>query len=293
MRIVRARHLGFCFGVRDAIQMAQQQARQGPFTLLGELVHNPSVTADLRARGIQIENELARVATPTVMVTAHGASEAALGALRRRDLQVLEATCPLVRYAHRKLQAMVQQGYHPVVVGVRNHPEVRGLTEDLAEFDVILTAEEVDRLAERPRYGVVSQTTQPVERSRQLAELIQRRFPAAEVAWADTVCQPTKQRQKAAADLARECSVVVVIGGATSNNTRELLATCRQHCARVHLVQTARELRAEWFLEHDTVGLTAGTSTPDEVIESVEHELRWMLRPQTREPANVLAEVTA
>jgi len=261
--------MGFCFGVRDAIELAHQQARQGPFTLLGELVHNPSVRADLLRRGVGIEINPATISTTTVMVTAHGASERFRTQLHQKGLKVLDATCPLVRYAHRKLAELVRAGFHPVVVGLRGHAEVRGLTEDLPECDIILGPEDVEALAEHPRFGVVSQTTQPVARSRHLADLIQRRFPASEVRWADTVCQPTKQRQAAAAELARQCSVVVVIGGSTSNNTRELLATCGQFCERVHLVQTSRDLRPDWFRAEDCVGITAGTSTPDAIVEEV------------------------
>jgi 4-hydroxy-3-methylbut-2-enyl diphosphate reductase len=121
---------------------------------------------------------------------------------------------------------------------------------------------------------VAAQTTQPIERVRHLVDLLRTRFPAAEVRFIDTVCQPTKQRQNAAGELARQSDVVVVIGGAHSNNTQELVQTCRRHCARVHHVQTAADLRAEWFAGAATVGITAGTSTPDSVINDVDSWLR-------------------
>ena len=148
------------------------------------------------------------------------------------------------------------------------------MTEDYSEFDIVLTEDDVAQLRERPRFGVVAQTTQPIERVRHLALLIRQRFPNADVRFVDTVCQPTKQRQNAAVELAQRCDVVVVVGGATSNNTRELVATCRQHCAQVHHVQTAAELCEEWFFTAGTVGVTAGTSTPDSVIDAVEGWLR-------------------
>ena len=125
-------------------------------------------------------------------------------------------------------------------------------------------------LRERPRFGVVAQTTQPIDRVRQLVELIRKRFPQSEVRFVDTVCQPTKQRQNAAIELAQQCDVVVVIGGAHSNNTHELVKTCSRFCARVHHVQTADDLSAGWFDGAQTVGITAGTSTPDSVIAAVE-----------------------
>ncbi|MBI3851084.1 MAG: 4-hydroxy-3-methylbut-2-enyl diphosphate reductase [Verrucomicrobia bacterium] len=273
MKIIRAEHLGMCFGVRDAIALARQQAKEEPLTILGELVHNETVLNQLRNQGVKIEHQVAAITTPTVMITAHGASEQRLRAVRERGLTVLEATCPLVTFAHRAVAKLVSQGFHPVIIGKRDHVEVRGLTEDHTEFDVVLSEEDVLRLAERPRFGVAAQTTQPVERVRYLVGLIRQRFPNSEVRFIDTVCQPTKQRQHAAVELAQQSDVVIVIGGAHSNNTRELVATCGQFCTRVHHVQSADDLRAEWFSGADTVGVTAGTSTPDTLIVQVEEWL--------------------
>lgn len=273
MKILRAEHLGMCFGVRDAIALALGQAQREPLTILGDLVHNETVLDGLRSRGVRFADRPDTASTNRVMITAHGASQAAIGAVRSRGHEVVEATCPLVHFAHRAVAAFVRDGFHPVIVGQRNHVEVRGVVEDLAEFDVVLSEADIDALAERPRFGVAAQTTQPIERVRHLVEHLRRRFPKSEVCFRDTVCQPTKQRQSAAVALARQCDAVVVIGGAHSNNTRELVATCRQHCPRVFHVQTAADLRPEWFDGSQTVGITAGTSTPDTIIREVELRL--------------------
>lgn len=273
-RLLRAEHLGMCFGVRDAIALAIHQNQQTPLTILGQLVHNPAVVEDLRRRGIRLEEDLAAVQTATVMVTAHGAAERTLAALRARGLHVLEATCPLVQVAHRAVKQLVREGYHPIIIGKRGHVEVRGLTGDLEDFDIVLSEADVAALRPRPRFGVAAQTTQPLDRVRRLVGLIRQRFPQSEVRFVDTVCQPTKQRQQAAVALAQQCDVVVVIGGADSNNTRELAATCARFCRRVYHVQTAYDLCPEWFEGAATVGLTAGTSTPDAVIDTAERRLR-------------------
>jgi 4-hydroxy-3-methylbut-2-enyl diphosphate reductase len=265
-----------CFGVRDAIALARAQDRSPPLTILGELAHNETVLAGLRARGIRMEDRVEAVATPAVMITAHGASDRTLRALQERGLRVLEATCPLVHYAHRAVKTLVRENFHPVIIGRRDHVEVRGLTQDLAEFDVVLTEEDALLLAERPRFGVAAQTTQPIDRVRHLVGVMRRRFPRSEIRFVDTVCQPTKQRQAAAMEMARQADVVIVIGGAHSNNTRELAATCRRFCSRMHQVEDARGVRAEWLMDVETVGLTAGTSTPDEVIDEVELRLRTL-----------------
>ncbi len=270
MKIIRAEHLGMCFGVRDAIALAINESAVAPLTILGELVHNEKVIADLRARGVTIKNDIDSVKTDSVMITAHGTSQRVLSQVHGRGFRVIEATCPLVHLAHRTVAHLVRTGYHPVIIGRRDHVEVRGLTGDLAEFDVVLNEGDVMGLRERPRFGVAAQTTQPIEKVEQLVELIRKRFPASEVHFVDTVCRPTRQNQSAAAELALLCDVVVVIGGAHSNNTRELVNTCRRHCPRVHHVQGPADLRPEWFEPDDTVGLTAGTSTPDSVIDEVE-----------------------
>jgi len=291
MKTLRAEHLGMCFGVRDAIELALEVAARQPLTILGELVHNETVLSQLRASDIRLRSEPGEVGTQTVMITAHGASEKRVSAVRGRGLSVLEATCPLVHAAHRAVVKLAREGFHPVIIGKRDHVEMRGLTEDLAEFDVVLTEDDVLQLQERQRFGVAAQTTQRIEHVRHLVSLIRKRFPASEVRFVDTVCQPTKLRQHAAVDLAARCDVVVVIGGAHSNNTRELVASCGRHCARVHHVQKAKELRPEWFSASDVVGITAGTSTPDSLIAEVETWLQRMdelqSTPTKTEPASM------
>lgn len=265
-----------CFGVRDAIALAKRESQAQPLTILGDLVHNESVLEDLRGRGIRFEQDASKVATAKVMITAHGASDKTLARVRGQGLDVVEGTCPLVHYAHRAVKRLVQEGFHPVIVGKRDHVEVRGLTEDLATFDTILTEEDVKGLIERARFGIAAQTTQPIERVRNLVLMIRQRFPQSQVRFIDTVCQPTKQRQSAAEELATKCDMVIVIGGAHSNNTRELVATCGRICARVHHVQRADELDAAWLENAETIGITAGTSTPDWIIDEVEHTLEMM-----------------
>jgi len=258
MKIIRAEHLGMCFGVKDAIALALGAAKQEPLTILGDLVHNETVLAELRAQGIRLAQQPAGVGTRTVMVTAHGASERAMNETRARGLDVIEATCLLVHVAHRSLAKLVREGLHPVIIGRRDHVEVRGLTGDLAAFDVVLDEGDVAKLCERSRFGVVSQTTQPIDPVRHLVRLIRERFPRSEVCFIDTVCQPTKQRQNAAIELAQKCDVVIVIGGAHSNNTHELVKTCSRFCAKVHHVQTAMTCRLIGSPTHRPSGLRLG-----------------------------------
>jgi 4-hydroxy-3-methylbut-2-en-1-yl diphosphate reductase len=281
LRVLRAQHLGMCFGVRDAIALAFTQGESAPLTILGDLVHNEAVLASLQAKGIAVARNPSDVTTNRVMVTAHGASERTLAKVRALGLETVEATCPLVDVAHQAIRTLVREGYHPVIVGQRDHVEVRGLTDDLESFDVVLHQHDVLQLEEHPRLGVAAQTTQPIDRVHHLVALMRRRFPQSDVRFIDTVCHPTKQRQSAAVDLARQCDVVIVVGGENSNNTRELVNTCRRHCSHVHHIQTESDIRSEWIVGADTVGVTAGTSTPDEVIDRVERQLLALVAGQS------------
>jgi 4-hydroxy-3-methylbut-2-enyl diphosphate reductase len=285
IHVIRAEHLGMCFGVRDAIELALERAEAAPLTILGDLVHNDAVLAALRSKGIATAADPAGVTTQTVMVTAHGASERTLANTRALGLEIVEATCPLVKVAHRAIKALVRDGYHPVIIGQRAHVEVRGLTDDLDAFDVVLDEREVLALEGHPRMGIAAQTTQPIDIVRHLVALIRQQFPQSDVRFIDTVCRPTKERQVAAVELARRSDVVIVIGGAKSNNTRELVNTCRRHCSQVHHIQTEAELRPDWFLTAECVGITAGTSTPDDIIDRVERHIRH-LSIERSEPAS-------
>ena len=283
MQILRAEHLGMCFGVRDAVALALTHGESAPLTILGDLVHNEAVLARLQASGIAAARTPLEVKTHRVMVTAHGASKRTLANVRALGLETIEATCPLVQVAHQAIRTLVGEGYHPVIVGQRDHVEVRGLTDDLETFDVVLHDRDVLQLEGHPRLGVAAQTTQPIEKVRLLVALIRQRFPNSAVRFIDTVCYPTKQRQSAAIELARQCDVVIVVGGENSNNTRELVDTCRHHCSRVHHIQTESDIRSEWIAGAGTVGVTAGTSTPDDVIDRVERQLRALVaEPRTR-----------
>jgi len=275
MKVMLAESLGMCFGVRDAIQMAVTSRRPAELTVLGELVHNRDVLRLVQEAGVRMAPSLdTPVDTPRVLITAHGASRAAIRGLESRGLVVEEATCPLVRHAHRMLDRLVAQGFFPVVIGKADHAEVRGLVGDLDDYLVIESPGQIAKLAGRPRLGVVSQTTQPLDHVRAMVARIREAFPDAEVRFVDTVCQPTKDRQQAARRLADGCDVVIVVGGRNSNNTRQLVRACEEAGARAHQVESAADLRAEWLHGAGCVGLTAGTSTPDHVIDAVHAALR-------------------
>jgi 4-hydroxy-3-methylbut-2-enyl diphosphate reductase len=275
MEVLLADHYGMCFGVRDAIDLALDLTRQGPITVLGDLVHNPDVVRRMDAAGARRAGRREDVRTPAVLLTAHGTADRVKLELKMQGLEVHDATCPLVTRAHLALRRLVAEGRHPVVIGQPNHVEVRGLVGDLDEYTILLEESDLrrldDRMAHDPaaKLGVVAQTTQPLEHVVGLVQALRSRFPKANVRFIDTVCQPTKDRQDSLRRLAAASDVVVVVGGPDSNNSRKLAELARQLGRPAHLVAGATELRPEWFTGCTVVGLTAGTSTPDEVIEEV------------------------
>ena len=259
-----------CFGVRDAIAAALEHEKPADVTVWGELVHNERVLDRLRGRGLAMVSEEARAVPPTpdVLLTAHGVSRVERVRLRLAGKRLIDTTCPLVTRAHDAATALQRQGYHVVVVGKPDHVEVRGLVGDLWSYDVFAQPADVRSLPQQ-RLGVVCQTTTPANRAREVVAELRRRNPGAEIVFADTICEPTKQRIRAAESLARRCDAVVVVGGKNSNNTRQLAAVCSSLGARAFHVQSAADLVVDWFTGCDSVGVTAGTSTTDEVIDEV------------------------
>jgi 4-hydroxy-3-methylbut-2-enyl diphosphate reductase len=277
MEVRMAEHLGMCFGVRDAIDLAHRLTRQGPLTILGDLVHNPDVVASLESAGAKQAHRPEEVQTRALLVTAHGTSDQVKSELRGGGHQVHDATCPLVKRAHLALRRLVAEDRHAVIIGQTGHVEVRGLVGDLPEHTILLERADVDRsiqnLGRHKRLGIVAQTTQPIEHVLELVDEIRQRLPQADVRFIDTVCQPTKDRQQAMRRLAAESDIIIVVGGPESNNSRKLTELARSLGKPAYQVASAGELRREWFENMRVVGLTAGTSTPEKAIEEAR---RWL-----------------
>jgi len=275
MQVILAKHFGACFGVRDALKQAESLAQKGQLTILGEIVHNPIAKERLTTLGaIDSSLDAPAAATKQVMITAHGASDKAINAWRERGYEIIDGTCPLVHHAHTALRDLAQHGYHPTVIGKRGHVEVRGLTGDFPDSSVIEEERDIESLPSVPAFGVVAQTTQPIDRVRMLVERLKASRPEALVEFRDTVCQPTKNRQAALKNLLSQVNAVVVVGGKNSNNTLQLTKTCQAAGVPCFHVERAEELISDWFEGFETVGVTAGTSTLPETVEAVSAQLK-------------------
>ena len=278
MKIIKADVLGMCFGVRDALALIEDVDRPETVTIHGELVHNEKVLDDLHERGFQMVGETSRHSLPltqTVLITAHGVSDKERARLADAGKQLLDTTCPLVTRAHQAAQKLQADNRHVLVIGKRGHVEVQGIIEDLDSFDVIQSLDEV-RTYPSAKLGVMCQTTTPVGHADQLRAAIAERNPHANIEFIDTICHPTKDHQKALDRLMGEVEVMVVVGGANSNNTRQLVLRCQERGLPAYHVRGPEDLRLEWFDGVDIVGLTAGTSTLDATIVAVETALQHL-----------------
>jgi 4-hydroxy-3-methylbut-2-enyl diphosphate reductase len=271
MKINLARHYGMCFGVRDALRSTHDLAAERKLTVLGQLVHNPVVQEHLGRLGVEDGDlaDVASAATQDVVITAHGAADRDRRRWADAGFRVNDTTCPLVKKAHTALAQLVARGFYPVVIGKRDHVEVRGLTGDFPEAAVVESFRDIVGLPRGKKLGVVSQTTQPIDHVERMLRQIEKCHPAVEVEFRDTVCQPTKDRQRALEDLCAENEVIIVVGGANSNNTAQLARTVEKLGARAYRVARAEEIDPHWLRGVENVGVTAGTSTLDESVQQV------------------------
>jgi 4-hydroxy-3-methylbut-2-enyl diphosphate reductase len=272
MRVIRAESMGMCFGVRDALALMQSVANPADVTVLGELVHNPVVNAQLTVRGFQLSSTLDAPPTPVAMITAHGVSNRVRTQLAAAGKQVLDTTCPLVRKAHAAALELAAADRFVLVVGKPDHVEVRGLTGDLADdaFAILPTPDAVRSYA-RARLGILAQTTTPAADFAAIVHRVRALNPAADIRVVNTVCAPTRDRQGALLRLldTHAPDVLVVVGGRHSNNTRRLADTARGRGIRALHVEGPADLDPAAFAGCATVGVTAGTSTLDETINAV------------------------
>lgn len=270
MKISMANALGTCFGVQDAIDAALDEAFRGNLTIVGSLVDNEEVLSNLREHGIQlVSGPDDEISTPNVMITAHGAPASLRKSLEARGLTVYDASCPLVLRVHSSVRKLVREGFYPLVVGEADHVEVTGIVGDLEEFRIVSSEADLEGLGGYPRLGVVAQTTEPIENVEALVGALRSRYPDSEVRFLDTVCQPSKERQDAVRALAEEVEIMIVVGGANCSHTRGLKGVCDDRGVVAHHIQGPHQLRPEWFHEKSHVGITAGTSTPHDLVDRV------------------------
>ncbi len=268
MRVVRAKHAGVCYGVERALDMAVAAMMDEDDTYtLGPLIHNPTVVKQLEEQGVKAAKCVDDIESGIVVIRSHGVEPHVLQQLKDKGLTVIDATCPHVAKAQRSAGELRDAGGTVVVIGRAEHPEVKGLCGHAGERAVVVA--DVDELPDEliEPVGIVVQTTESKETLNAVVEAIRAR--GIEPVVKNTICFATRQRQNSAADLADEVDAIVVIGGKNSSNTTHLYDICKAHCERSYFIERVDEIDPAWFEGCETVGVTAGASTPDDQICAV------------------------
>ncbi len=260
---------GFCFGVKKAIQKAETMDRAFIF---GSLIHNPQEVARLASLNKKIVHSLEDVEDNRVVITAHGLDINVIGRMKERNLEIIDTTCPLVTKIYNEGHKLEAQGLQIVIIGDPKHVEVKGIASRMKNPIIVYHEEDIQNVPEGSRIGVVCQSTLLMEKFDRFVGVMKAR--CAEVVPVNTICKPTKDRQTAAA-LSKTMQIMIVIGGRNSSNTHKLADTCKMNLPNdTYHIETAGELDPKWFEGKNKVGITAGASTPDYLIEEVISKIR-------------------
>ena len=283
-RIVLARVAGFCFGVKRAVEMAEtlRRERAEPVTALGPLVHNPQVIGKMEREGIGTAARLEEIAGGTVVLSAHGVAPSVALAAKAQGLNVADATCPFVTKAHQKARMLHEQNYQILLVGDLGHTETKGIIGTIAalggEITLVSAPEEVQTLTLGKKVGILSQTTQQAATFAAIVAEVCKTVP--DVRAINTICGATDELQDAAREMAQQAEIALVVGGKMSANTRRLRLLCEAEGIPAYHIETADEIEPRWLEGKTIIGLTAGASTPDWIIEDVARRLNGGLLPE-------------
>lgn len=278
MQVIRAKTAGFCFGVRRAVNKVYEQAEkegQKVYTY-GPIIHNEEVVRDLEKKGVQVlesEEELERLQEGTVVIRSHGVSKEIYDRIREKQLHLVDATCPFVLKIHKIVREQSAAGREIVIVGNDRHPEVEGIKGWCSSpVTVVGTEEEAREFQKKGDAGicVVSQTTFNYKKFNNLVEIFSKR--GYDILVLNTICSATEERQTEAREIASAVDAMVVIGGKHSSNTQKLFEICKKECKNTYYIQTLEDLDVRSMQSVSCVGITAGASTPNNIIEEVQKE---------------------
>ena len=286
MEVTVAKSAGFCCGVKRAVDTVYREIESGekPVYTFGPIIHNEQVVEDLENRGVQVihsEDELEGLSGGTVVIRSHGVSRDVCEKIEARGMKIVDATCPFVKKIHRIVDEEGRKGRHVVIIGSADHPEVQGIMGWASgPVTVMHTAEEAESFV--PENGkpisIVAQTTFNYNKFKELVEILREKRYYNNVLnisnILNTICNATEERQKEAKNIAGEVDTMLVIGGRHSSNTQKLFEICKEECGNTYYIQTPVDLDSEMFQCSSYVGITAGASTPNKIIEEVQEHVR-------------------
>ena len=281
MEVKVAKTAGFCFGVKRAVDQVYEQAEKQKGKKIytyGPIIHNEEVVKDLRNRGVEVihsEEELAALTDGIVIIRSHGVAKHIYDLLEEKQLEYVDATCPFVKKIHNIVKQASEEGKHVVIIGNPEHPEVQGIVGwSLLPATVIQNAQEAERLSlpEKQKICIVSQTTFNYNKFKDLVEIISKK--RYDISVLNTICNATKERQTEAKSIAKGVDAMIVIGDKHSSNTQKLFEICEKACNNTYYIQTLDDLDMNQLRSVETVGITAGASTPNKIIEEVQRNVR-------------------
>ena len=282
MEVIRAKTAGFCFGVKRAVDTVYEQLEKASESTTiytyGPIIHNEEVVKDMKQKGVivlQSEAELDALTEGTVIIRSHGVEKAIYDKLNEQGIKIVDATCPFVKKIHNIVQKESTNGNYIIIVGNPQHPEVEGIRGWAGtKATVVQTKEDIDKLKipENEKVCVVSQTTFNYNKFKELVEIILKK--SYDVSVLNTICNATKERQTEAQSIAETVDAMIVIGDKHSSNTQKLFEICRKACNNTYYIQTLGDLDLNQLGSVETVGITAGASTPNNIIEEVQNNVR-------------------
>lgn len=270
MQIKVAGHSGFCFGVKRAIKIARKTLRKSKHKKniysLGPIIHNPQVVDELKEKALNVITDIDSIEKGTVIISSHGAPKDLIQKIRKKKIELVDATCPFVKYAQDIVRDLKKRGYRVIIIGDKKHPEVKAL--------ISLAGGVESDPSNRPKkingkkIGIVSQTTQDkASYLRGILEILEDDFN--EVRIFNTICNDTSRRQRLTRDLLKECDVMIVVGGKNSANTKRLWQICRESGVDSRHIEREEELKKDYFVEKKCAGVVSGASTPDAIVKKV------------------------
>lgn len=282
MNVTVAKSAGFCFGVKRAVELVYEQAKkEGPLYTYGPIIHNEEVVRDLQQRGVRViesSEQLKMLEKGRVIIRSHGVGKAVQEQIEAAGFEVLDATCPFVKKIHRIVAEHAAAGEHILIIGNPAHPEVEGICGwcDPKQTTVISDERDAENfsLPEKKNICVVSQTTYNNNKFKNLVEIIENKGYYTSVCILNTICNATDERQTEARSLAKESQAMIVVGGSHSSNTQKLFEICKDECKNTYYIQTLEDLDLRELRGLDNVGITAGASTPNNIIEEVQKYVR-------------------
>ena len=279
MEVKLATSAGFCFGVKRAVDMVYEQiGKDEPIYTYGPIIHNEEVVKELEIKGVKVLNtpeDICKVLKGTIIIRSHGVTKSVYNLIEKQGLNCVDATCPFVKRIHKIVEKESKEGSKIIVIGNRTHPEVEGIVSwCYGGAEVIETEEEAKKYisGSDERICIVSQTTFNNNKFQYIVEIFQKK--GYNVSVVNTICNATQERQTEAKELAAEADVMIVIGGKHSSNTRKLYEICNKECAHTYFIQTLDDLHLELPKSVRLVGITAGASTPNNIIEEVQNYVR-------------------